>query len=654
MVWIGDIETDGLYNECTKIHCGVFYNMDTEEWRVFTPDNITALSGFLNSIKSLCMHNGIGFDLRVFDKLLGLKFKGYYIDSLIMCRVLWPDMEKATYQDGCIEVTKSPATCDPETGEITPAIIEQKPIIKTAKGVHSVEAWGVRFGIKKPEHEDWSQYSEEMLHRCTEDVKIQTQLYLKCISEINKFKTRDPRLNNWKEIFKLEMDFWAGMEQQASNGWLLDIDNTYKFMKHLQQQINEIDFKLKEMLPKVIKYPYKYKHCVAFKKDGEITTNALKWMIETNSYERDLCGDFSRVKFDTLNLNSPAQLKDFLFSKGWVPREYNFKKDKHNKPVRDEKGQLILTTPKLPKTPEDWDLVANDTNSPELRLLANRSKIKHRLGLLTGLYENVRQDRRIEARMITCGTPTARATHICVVNIPKAKDTVFFGKECRSVFTVPEGKVLVGADASALEARCEAHYLYKIDRSAALMLTEGDIHTLNADVWNVVRDLAKNGKYALTYGCSPNKLAATLFKPPEMAKQLYNDFWDANPALKELVRLLEEQLNSRGYLVSIDGRPLSIRYKHARLNTLLQSAGAIVMKKAWCLFDEWRAKEGLQKEAIDVGNFHDELQVETLPELGETVGKQIVKSIEIAGEILRFNVPLTGEYKIGKNWAQTH
>lgn len=634
-MWIGDCETDGLYEECTKIHCAVFYNTDTEEYIEFTPKNISEMPKWLDSnVKQLCMHNGIGFDLKVFKKLFNYEYKGYFIDSLLMCQVLFPDIEK------------------------------------NKGGKHSVESWGMRFEIEKPEHEDWSRFSEEMLHRCKEDVKIQTRIYLKCINEINNYKSKDSRLNNWKEIFKLEMDFWKGMETQAENGWLLDIDKTYKYYIQLEKDMSQIDNQLKDILPKVLKKPYGDKECTAFKQNGELSENAKKWTAnwklqehciiyrkqhpELTCWSGEVLGDFCRIAFEPLNLNSPGQLKDYLLSQGWIPTKYNFKKDKHNKPIRDEKGNYIFTTPKIPNTPEEWEELAIQLDTPEIKLLTTRSKIKHRYGMLKGFYDKVRSDGRIASKMITCGTPTARATHIDVVNVPKAEEGVFMGSECRSIFTVPEGKILVGADASALEARCEAHYLYKIDKEAAKFLIDCDIHEYNASIWDVIRRLAKNGKYALTYGCSPKKLAATLLKPEDMAKQLYEDFWNANPALKELVRLLEVQLQSKGYLVAIDGRPLTIRYNHARLNTLLQSAGAIAMKKAWCIFDEWRTKEGLQKEVLDVGNFHDELQIETVPELGEIIGKEIVKSIQKAGEMLKFNVELNGEYKIGQNWSMTH
>ncbi len=78
------------------------------------------------------------------------------------------------------------------------------------------------------------------------------------------------------------------------------------------------------------------------------------------------------------------------------------------------------------------------------------------------------------------------------------------------------------------------------------------------------------------------------------------------------------------------------------------------MKKAWTIFDDWRKTNRLESEVLDVGNFHDEMQVETTPDLADLVGKQMVLAMTEAGERLKFNVLLTGEYKIGNNWAETH
>jgi hypothetical protein len=633
-MWIGDIETDGLLENCTKIHCAVFYNIEGGQYRIFTPDTIKNLPLFLDSINSLSMHNGIGFDLKVFKKLLNYEFKGFYIDTLLMSRILWPDIEKVTF--------------------ISQGESENNPIYKILNSPHSVESWGVRFNTKKPNHEDWTVYSEEMLYRCKEDVKIQTLLYKKCKETINNYKIKDERLNKWKDIFQMEQKFWSGMEIQAENGWQFNIDKCYFYIKMLIQYIEDIDKEIDKILPKIVVYPYKDKICKAFKNNGDLTLTTFNWLKKFNYTKNEIGGDFVRVEFKKLNLNSPEQIKNFLLKEGWKPVEYNTKKDKHNKPIKDEKGRVIYTTPKLPKELEDWEKAAAETNSPSIKLLSKRNKMKHRLGLLQGLYDSVNCNRRIPAKMVTCGTPTARARHITVVNIPKSEERVFFGKECRSLFVVPENKILVGIDASALEARCESHYLYKIDPRSSDVIINGDIHSINAKIWGVERSLAKNGKYALTYGCSAKKLAITLLKDSVLSEKLYNDFWDANPALKELVEKLKIQVKSKGYLVAVDGRPLNIRYEHAQLNTLLQSAGAIVMKKAWCLFDEWRNKENLENKILDVGNFHDETQIETLPELGDRVGNKYIECIKLAGEYYNFNVPLTGEYKIGKSWDETH
>ncbi len=242
--------------------------------------------------------------------------------------------------------------------------------------------------------------------------------------------------------------------------------------------------------------------------------------------------------------------------------------------------------------------------------------------------------------------------HRVVVNIPKADNAIYFGKELRSLFKASEGLVLVGCDASALEARCEAHYIHQYDPIAAEVLITGDIHSINAEVFGVDRNTAKSGKYAILYGCSPQKLAQTLKLPLKQAKSLYDSYWETNIASKALKEALEEEYNEFGYIRAIDGRPLTIRYKHAILNTLLQSCGSIAVKVALCIFNKRIKDEGLL--AHQLGVFHDEIQIECHPSIADRVGSIAVESIREAGRYLGMNVPLDGEYKIGLNWAETH
>lgn len=128
------------------------------------------------------------------------------------------------------------------------------------------------------------------------------------------------------------------------------------------------------------------------------------------------------------------------------------------------------------------------------------------------------------------------------------------------------------------------------------------------------------------------------------------------PGFKDFMKALKEAVKTRGFLLSIDGHPLPIRSDHAALNTLLQSAGAIVMKVALVHLDE-----NLQyiytpgKDYEYAANVHDEYQILVSPRAdADLVGQLAVDAIKAAGNILGIRCELGGEYKIGKNWKETH
>jgi DNA polymerase-1 len=627
MTWIIDMETNGLWPEVDRIHCIIAYNLDTGEFKQFTPNTINEFRLFIKDCKIVSCHNGIGFDLKVWKKLLNIDLDEVgvkYFDTLLASRILWPDLE-------------------------TP---------KGSKGPHSVDAWGIRFNIAKPKHEDWSQFSEEMLHRCKEDVKIQARLFKYISSEIKK-RSNDPRIN-FKDVFILEHKVWKIIEEQADYGWAFDLEKAFKLLDELSSIIRTIDEKLNPQLPMMLKKPYKETVCKAFKANGEITETAKSWLNLSGQLSGNLSGDFCRISWESLNLGSGDQVKSYLLSHGWKPTEWNFKK-KGKKKIRDERGRLVRTSPILPEKDEEWDDLVRKVGTESIRLLAQRGKACHRRNMLKGkeqkgkkkgLIANVREDNRIEAQANTAGTNTARMKHRIVTNIPKADEKVYYGRQMRELFIASPGKVLVGCDASALEARCEAHYTYPYDKAAAFELIEGDIHSLNAEIFQVDRNIAKTGKYAILYGCSPSKLANTLNKPPQQAQQIYDSYWEGNPGLKKLRSYLEDIFERDGYLLAIDGRPLTVRYKHALINTLFQSCGSILMKRALVLLYDQFKKQNL--DARFVGNFHDEFQIECSPDIAEIVGKLATMSIVKAGEYYNLNVPLAGEYKIGTSWGSTH
>jgi len=148
-----DAEADNLLDGATRTWCIVAKDIDEKHEEAiyyFQPDQIESGLEFLSEAEELIGHNIIGYDLPLFEKLYGFKYGGTLTDTLILSRLLNPDRPKPKGYNG--------------------------------KAVHSVESWGVRFGHPKPSHEDWTQYSPEMLHRCREDVLITEKIYY----ELNK------------------------------------------------------------------------------------------------------------------------------------------------------------------------------------------------------------------------------------------------------------------------------------------------------------------------------------------------------------------------------------------------------------------------------------------------------------------------------------
>ena len=246
--------------------------------------------------------------------------------------------------------------------------------------------------------------------------------------------------------------------------------------------------------------------------------------------------------------------------------------------------------------------------------------------------------------------------HIDVVNIPKASKHVFFGTEMRSLFCVPEGKILVGHDASGLELRMLAHYMD--DKAFTEELIHGDIHTRNQEMAGLpTRDMAKTFSYGFLYGAGDEKIGKIVGGTAKDGKELKRRFLANLPSLKRLIDRTRTA-SKKGWLKGLDGRKVMMRsydgevMEHKALNTLLQSAGAIVMKKSMILLD--KSVRDHKLDVLKVIDQHDEGQAEVIPEHVELYKQLAVQSIVDSGIHFKLNCPLAGEAKSGLNWATTH
>lgn len=368
-------------------------------------------------------------------------------------------------------------------------------------------------------------------------------------------------------------------------------------------------------------------------------------------------------QWEKVSLGSQTRLKEWLMEEGWKPTWWNTKK---------EHGKTVKTSPRLNHAQSKEpcpDLKRFGSHGEDisrwLMLRARRSLLANE-SFSTGLIPRAKaKGGFIASDADTIGTNTARWRHKGIVNIPRVSSA--YGREFRELFCAREGMRWVGWDASSLEACIEAHYTYKFDKDYAMALVQGDsskgtdVHSRNMKALGLPdRDMSKTFKYATTYGAQPPSLAEQLGVPVHQAERYFEDFWTENVGLRKLKdELYREWVKyDKKYIVGLDGRLIATRSEHSLINTKFQSGGAIVMKHAMLIahkrIKEYAARENF--EAYGLIRYHDEEQWETdgNDDQCSMIGQLGINSITQAGKFLKLNVPLTGEYKVGNNWAETH
>jgi DNA polymerase I-like protein with 3'-5' exonuclease and polymerase domains len=464
-------------------------------------------------------------------------------------------------------------------------------------GSHSLRAWGERLGHSKGDYDDFSQFTPEMLEYCVNDTVLLRQLW-------THLRKRSPSI----EAEWLEHRFAEIMLMQEQHGFMFDKRAAENLHIELLKKQYELEEKAKAAFPPQI---------VQLK---------------------------TKTKTIPFNPGSRKQIAEGFISKyGWEPREFT----PDGKPRIDE-------------------AVLRGMSYPEASVLLEYLLVQKRISQLAvgsqAWLRHVKEDGRMHGRVNPIGCVTGRCSHSKpnVAQVPAAYSP--YGKECRSLFTVPEGFKLVGADASGLELRCLAHYLHRYDGGKYVkQLLEGDIHTENAkaaglDVFEDGRSRAKTMIYCFLYGGGPEKLGAVVGGGREDGVKLRNRFLKKTPALKQLRDAVQAKVKKQGFLLGIDGRVLPIRHSHAALNTLLQSAGAIMVKLATVLLHDMCKQQGLKfgVDYANVAHIHDELQLEVVDEKAELVGNLAVHAIREAGKRLDCLCPLDAEYRVGTTWAETH
>ncbi len=482
---------------------------------------------------------------------------------------------------------------------------------------HSLKAWGWRVGsLKQEQPETFDEYTPAMLEYCVQDVKLNESVYHYLLKEGNIFS---------KESIKLEHDVAKIMKEQEKTGFFFNTKQAMELLAELKAKQLAVEdevhntFKPKLVDDKLVT-PY-------VRKDGQLSKRGLT----DEEYNRCLTTEnvkpFTRQKLVDFNLGSRKQIGEYLIDFGWKPVKFT------------PTGQPIVDEGTLKKI----------KHIREAKLIADFLLYQKRIAQVTSWIDELKED-RVHGSVIPNGTITGRMTHRNpnMAQVPNAGSP--YGKECRSCWTVPKGRKLVGIDASGLELRMLAHYMNDPDYIEEVI--NGDIHTTNQNLAGLkTRDQAKTFIYALVYGAGDAKIGSVAGGGLKKGKELKQTFFENLPSLKILKEKVQKA-SERGFLKGLDGRKIYVRSQHAALNTLLQGGGAIAMKKAMCFLQCLIKLNDI--DAKFVANIHDEWQIEVPEKQADYVGELGVKAIEQASEHFKMRCPLTGEYKIGENWYETH
>jgi len=636
MALIFDLETNGFLEKLTKIHCNVIYDVDKHAYEIHDPEQGSIEDSLrkLREAKCIIGHNIIGFDIQVIKKLFPKwKFTGKLIDTYVWAACAFPDIKSIDF------------------GLFNKGILPGSLI-----GKHTLESYGYRLGVYKGKFAkltDWEKWTPEMSQYCKQDVTVTQRL-------LEKLGTK----NVPKEQLEIEHRVYEILCRQMRHGIVFNVEAAQSLYIELNDKREKLREEIQDSFP-----PF-------FTRNGKLFTPK-----RDNKKTGYVAGaTHQKIKFVEFNPSSSVHISRMLMQKyNWIPVEFT---EKEIVPVElkwhyDRLGVLSMTIPTID------DEILKRLPYPEAKLLAEFQMLQKRCAMISegkqawlGHYD--KKTHRIYGVINQFGTITGRCNHfkpnlgqVTAVHHP-------YGKESRALFTVPEGKYLVGCDADGLEARCLAHYLMPFDGGKFIKtILEGtkaegtDIHSLNKDYLELASiDITKTWYYAWMYGSGNRNLGLI-----GMTDDNYKDY-KGDPAelgakhramlnkrftgIKALINAVQKQAKLRHpnmWLKGLDGRRIPVRAVYSAVNALFQGAGAVIMKKAMAITEDLLCSDGLVpiEDYVQVLFVHDEFQFECRTrEIAEIVGKRSTESIKLTGEYFNLKCPLAGSAKIGKTWADTH
>tara|TARA_R110002167_G_scaffold7563_2_gene35879 strand:+ start:12854 stop:14815 length:1962 start_codon:yes stop_codon:yes gene_type:complete len=651
-LYTADVEANGL--DADRIWCFHLTELDSNNKpvRSFVLHDYEKMKAMLiEPDNTFIMHYGVHYDFPTLERVLNISIKSEIIDTLALSWYLEPK-----------------------------------------RTMHGLAGYGEEFGVPKPVVEDgewfgpgddatpqeWFDFRKKMDHRCEEDVKIQTKLWQQQYKHLMlMYKSHDGLMHAVRHLtFKFRC---AALQEKAK--WKLDVPACKVLVESFSTKFDEAKVALEAGMPEVPFYTKRSRPKKPYKMDGTLSAGGVKWVKLVSDtfpgkYKSPIdCTEDIKVitKYNLPNAGSSKQLKAWLFSLGWEPLSFKFKRDKETGDVRQipqikdkNKGELCDSIERL--------IAA----TPALVWLREMSVVKHRLGVCEGFLRNVDDSGYVQA-LVQGFTNTLRFKHKVCLNLPSVRKP--YGAEIRGLLTARDSRYeLCGSDMSSLEDRTKQHYMWPHDPDyvRAMQVDGFDPHwdiALEAGMadpimiarykafdvetatdaekkdyfeLSLIRHGGKSCNYAATYGAAGATIARAAGVDEAIGHKLHAAYWSRNWSLKAIA---DEQIVKKSRGLSWLWNPVAkmwiwLKNEKDRFSTLNQSTGT------YC-FDRW-VWYILSKRPQLTGQFHDEVVLELKVDNREAMTKLLKWAVAQVNDELKLNRDLDVDVDFGRTYAAIH
>jgi DNA polymerase-1 len=645
---VADVEANGLLDTITTVHCAGCIDADTGEEFFYRPHQIQEFLDKLDSADKIVFHNAFGYDLPALEKVYGWKPRAKGICTKVMSQVLcytrfgfghnlkqWGEyFEKKRKEELKAQRAKGNTT----QADCQKMAVEKESLLK-----------GDYTG-------GWEEFNEDMFEYMKQDIRLGTRVYKELLRE-TKVAIKHFGSKSILGALRSEMEMDRIMVKQCQNGWLFDKEAAEALMKTLEERMNSHEIYINGLLGQMVSSPdgsvVKARKEIAdgipteipskspkFTKAGKLDSHTKRWFgipadsnlgIDTPR-ELPVDGPYCRIEFVGGDVGNTNTVKEYLYTIGWKPDEWNWKKID---------GQFVKVSAKL-----------SDSSLAPLgrvgEVLSEYYTLRSRYSVMKGWFPHIDENSRLHGDVFNVGTPTFRQTHKIIANLPSGKAVL--GPEIRKLFIARPGYKLVSADSAGCQLRLLAHFMG--DDNYTREVLEGDIHQKNADILGCSRNDAKPFIFAYLYGAGGKKLGSILGVSDREGNKLKKKFTAAFPALGSLIDKVKNIVDQQGFIPGLDDRPIYTESQHKALNYLIQGAEAVVMKYTIIMIEEELAKAGLDQSILLF--YHDEVTYEVREDQAEQAREIIMRCFEEAPKALGVDIMTCGDCNIGGDYFEVH